>query len=289
MINAIRPLLDSGIINEDTRAAISEAWDTQLSEAKEQVRSELREEFSRRYDHDKSVMIEALDKLVTTTLSAELLEFSEDKRALSEERVQFKQFIRESSEKFNDFLVSKLTEEINELRKDRTIQKEATNKLEQFVIKQLAGEIKDFAKDRKEVVETKVRLVAEGRKKIAEMQKKFIARSAKLVQESISQNLTHEVTQLKEDIQLARENMFGRRLFEAFASEFTLTHLNENKEINKLRAVLKVKDRQLAESKKQEVAKDTLVESKNREIRIIKEGVNRKLVMSDLLKPLNRD
>jgi hypothetical protein len=289
MLNAIRPLLDAGIINEDTRVAISEAWDQQINEAKEQVRAELREEFARRYDHDKSVMIQALDKMVTESLKSELAEFAADKQALTEERVQFKKSIRESTEKFNTFLVSKLTEEITELRKDRKAQEAAIAKLEAFVIESLASEIGDFAKDRQAVVEAKVRLVAEGKKKIAEMQKKFIARSAKLVQESVSKTMQTEMSQLKEDIQLARENMFGRRLFEAFAGEFALTHLNENKEIKKLRSVLAVKDRQLAESKKQQAEKSALVESKEREIRVIKESAQRKSMMNELLKPLNKE
>ena len=64
MFDAIKPLLDSGIINESTRDAINEAWEQQINEAKEQVRAEIREEFSQRYEHDKSVMVEALDKMV---------------------------------------------------------------------------------------------------------------------------------------------------------------------------------------------------------------------------------
>ena len=59
MLDAIKPLLDSGIINESTQQAINEAWEAKLSEAKETVRAELREEFAQRYQHDKQVMVEA--------------------------------------------------------------------------------------------------------------------------------------------------------------------------------------------------------------------------------------
>ena len=48
MLDAIKPLLDSGIMNESTKQAISEAWETKLTEAREQVRAELREEFAQR-------------------------------------------------------------------------------------------------------------------------------------------------------------------------------------------------------------------------------------------------
>ena len=72
MLDAIKPLLDSGIITESTQQAITEAWEAKLLEAKETVRAELREEFAQRYQHDKQVMVEALDKMVTESLTAEL-------------------------------------------------------------------------------------------------------------------------------------------------------------------------------------------------------------------------
>jgi len=88
---------------------------------------------------------------------------------------------------------------------------------------------------------------------------------------------------------VARENMFGRRLFEAFASEFAVTHLNENKEVAKLQAAVAEKEQQLAEAVQQVAEKSVIVESKEREIRVIKESAERKATMADLLKPLNKD
>ena len=289
MLEAIKPLLDSGIINEETQTAITEAWETQINEAREAVRAELREEFASRYEHDKSVMVEALDKMVTESLSSELKEFAEEKQALAEDRVKFKRHMVESSSKFNDFMVTKLAEEIKELRTDRKTQNEAIAKLEQFVIHALAEEIKEFDQDKKAVVETKVKLVAEAKQKLAELQTAFVKRSANLVKEAVANNLGSELAQLKEDIQSARENMFGRRLFEAFASEFAVTHLNENKELAKLQAQIAEKEAIIAESQKAIAEKEALVESKNREVKVITEGVARKEKLAELLKPLNKE
>ena len=289
MLDAIKPLLDSGIINEDTQTAITEAWEKQINEAREAVRAELREEFATRYEHDKNVMVEALDKMVTESLTAELKEFAEEKQALAEDRVKFKRHMVENAGKFNNFMVTKLAEEIKELRQDKKVQTEAVAKLEKFVIHALAEEIKEFDQDKQAVVETKVKLVAEARSKLAELQQSFVKRSAKLVKEAVSQNLGSEIFQLKEDIQAARENMFGRRLFEAYAAEFAVTHLNENKEFAKLQAQLAKKEQQLAESKKAITEKEALVESKNREVRVITESVARKAKLDELLKPLNKE
>ena len=40
--DAIKPLLEGGIINEETHRIINEAWEAKLNEAREQVRAELR-------------------------------------------------------------------------------------------------------------------------------------------------------------------------------------------------------------------------------------------------------
>jgi hypothetical protein len=289
MLDAIKPLLDNGIINESTRTAIAEAWETRIAEAKETVRAELREEFAQRYQHDKQVMVEALDKMVTESLTAELQEFADEKKQLAEDRVKFKNHMAESAGKFNDFMVSKLAEEIRELRADRKVYEAATGKLEKFVIRALAEEIKEFEADKKAVVETKVRLVREGKAKIAELQTKFIAQSAAAVKEAVTSSLESELTQLKEDIQIARENMFGRRLFEAFASEFAGTHLNENKQIRQLQAQLGNATKKLSEAVQVIEKKQTLVETKEKEIKIIKESTERKEKLADLMKPLNKE
>jgi len=78
MLDAIKPLLDSGLINEDISQELNEAWEAKLSEAKDQVRSELREEFAQRYEHDKQVMVEALDRMVTESLQGEILQLAEE-------------------------------------------------------------------------------------------------------------------------------------------------------------------------------------------------------------------
>jgi len=289
MLDAIKPLLDNGIINEDTKQAIAEAWESRITEAKEQVRAELREEFAQRYQHDKQVMVEALDKMVTESLTAELKEFADEKQQLAEDRVAFKKQMVESAGKFNNFMVAKLSEEIKELRADRKQYENAIGKLEQFTIRALAEEIKEFEADKRAVVETKVRLVAEGKAKLAELQQKFIAQSATAVKEAVTSSLESELTQLKEDITVARENMFGRRLFEAFASEFAVTHLNENKQIRALQSQVETVTAKLSEAVQKIEDTNALVESKETEIKIIKESAERKEKLAEMLKPLNKE
>jgi DNA repair exonuclease SbcCD ATPase subunit len=288
-LDIIKPLLESGLINEDIGQQLNEAWETKLNEAREHLRAELREEFAQRYEHDRTVMVEALDKMMTENLSEEIEEFRNERQAMNEERVQAQLKLRENATKFNDFMVTKLAEEIRELRTDRKTQMEGQAKLEQFIVHALAREIKEFAQDRKAVVEAKVHLVAEGRKQLEALKEKFISESAKKVSGMVGNQLKSELSQLKEDIQSAKENNFGRKLFEAFASEFSVTHLNEKAETRKIMQQLEAKNKQLAEATARLENAKKLVESKDREVRIIKESTQRSKVMNELLAPLNEE
>ena len=282
MFEAIKTLVESGVLNSDTQQALQEAWDNKLVEAREQVRAELREEFARKYAADKSVMVEALDRMVTENLQREISEFAEDRDALRKDRVELGRKIAEAAEATARFLATQLKREIIELREDRKRYTNNVKMLESFVQDRLFEEIREFSQDKRALVEAKVKLVTEAKTQLNRVKTQFVAKSARLVKESVANHLSAELTQLKEDVQLARENMFGRRLFEAFATEFAATHLNENKEIAKL-------NHQLAESRQQLAQRKQLVETAQRDLKIITERTQRQQVMGELLAPLSKD
>jgi hypothetical protein len=289
MLDAIKPLLDSDLITEETRTEINEAWEAKLSEAREQARTELREEFAQRYEHDKTVMVEALDNMLTDRLSGELEEFAQEKMAMREDRVKFQSKMKENATKFNNFMVTKLSEEIGELRKDRKMHSEGLEKLESFMVHALAREIQEFTQDKRDVVETKVRLVREARGQLQGLKARFVKESAQKMSQAVSQHLKTELGQLHEDIKVARENNFGRRIFEAYAAEFGATHLNEKAEVRKLQNTIAAREQQLSEAIKLSRRAKVLVESKEREIRMINESNVRQNTLEELLSPLNEE
>lgn len=94
---------------------------------------------------------------------------------------------------------------------------------------------------------------------------------------------------MKEDIQVARENNFGRKIFEAYATEFGATHLNEKAEVRKLHDMLAQKDRKLDEAIQLTTRAKALVESKERDLRILRESNERENTLGELLRPLNKE
>ena len=287
MLEALEPLLNSDVVNGETKKAIEEAWESKVKETRDNVEAELRAEFAKRYEHDKGVMVESLDKMVKDGLAKEIAEFKEDKELLAKERVNYKKSIGEHANVLKSFVFEQLKKEIAELQADKQAVAENFAKLEEFVVTKLAEEIKEFDQDKKDVVETKVRLVAEAKKKFAEIKQNFVKRSAKVVETTVGAVLKKELAQLKEDITKSRENNFGRRRFEAFASEYTSSYLNEKGEVNKLIKQMAAKDEELESANKLLSEKDKVIEAKDTEVEVAKDQLERSKVMDQIMSPLS--
>ncbi len=149
MIDAISKLVESGAISEDVQKGIQEAWDLKIKENKEQVGAELREEFAKRYEHDKANMIEAIDTMMNEKLSEEITKFVEDRKALAQEKIAYKENVGKHSAKLESFILSKLNEELKELHSDRKGVHETLRKMEEFVVNALQKKLKSFMKTKK--------------------------------------------------------------------------------------------------------------------------------------------
>lgn len=320
MNDALKPLLESELLDDETKAQIQEAWENQKQTLKEEVEVELREEFAKRYEHDKGVLVESVERMVSEALEAEIAEFVQDRKALSEQRVKLANEIRqaridnksklaEQMKTIEEFTLQMLGKELKEFQLDRKEVKEKqkqlakalresrvaykqklaehTSKVEEFILGQLKKEISEFNTDKRALVEQRVKMVAEGKKKIEETRKQFIQRSAKLVESKVSEMLLAEMTQFKEDIEASRKKAFGMQLFEAFAGEFRTSFFNENKEVRKLRQKVEEADAKLSEASKLfESAKDIAAKSQKRQ-KLAEGRVERLSVMNELLSKLS--
>lgn len=286
MLDAFKKLVESGVMTEETTQVVEAAFTAKLQENRDQVTAQLREEFAQKYSHDKTVMVEAIDKMLSERLAAEMAELVEDKNALVEAKIAYGHKMKGDAKILESFILSQLGKELVEFQGDRQKVSENFTKLEQFIVHALAKEINEFAQDKRELAEAKVKLVREAKTQFASIKSQFIKRSANIVKESVSKQLKFEVKQLKEDIDSARQSDFGRRLFEAFATEYSGSYLNEKSETSKLLKVLDKKDLELAEAKKALSQKQVVVESTQRDLRVAKDLATRKAMMSELLTPL---
>jgi hypothetical protein len=289
MIDALKTLFENDVVSEEIRAQIEEAWDSKVRENKMELASELREEFAQKYEHDKQNMVEAIDQMLEERLAAEISEFQEDRKGLAEAKAKYAIAMRENADLLKNFVVGQLQSEITELRADKVAMQENYAKLEEFVVDALSNEIAEFYEDKKDLAETKVRLVREAKTHFAKVKKDFIERSATTVSETVSKALKAEIASLKEDIDVARENDFGRKLFEAFAAEYSTSYLNEKSETAKLLKVVDIKDKQLAEAKATAEKAIKIAEAKEVEKKRLVESATREKSIRELVAPLSNE
>jgi hypothetical protein len=279
-------LLESGALSEEAGAAIKEAMEAKLNEAREEITAELREEFAQKFEHDKGVIVEAMDNMLTTAIQAEMTEFKSDRESLIAERVAYKKAISEHDKILEKFITSQLASEVKELQADRAKVAENLETTKSFVVKQLSRELAEFHNDKRELVETKVRMVAEGKQLLNKTKESFVKRSAELVENTISNALRSEIAMLKEDITAAKENEFGRKLFEAFAGEFMSSQLNEGTEVAKVNKKLDETANKVAELEAVITAKEADIATAQKAKRVMEDRMNRKAKLDELLSPL---
>jgi len=288
MLDALKSLFENDTISEEIRAEIEQAWNQKVEENKLSATAELREEFAQKYEHDKAQMVEAIEAMLSDKLGEEISEFSEDRKSLAEARAKYAVAMRENADLLKNFVVQQLGKEVSELHEDQKTMSSKFSKLEDFVVEALSKEIAEFYEDKKDLAETKVRLIREAKEHLAKVKEQFISKGSALVAETVEKGLTKEISTLKEDIEAARRNDFGRKIFESFASEYANSYLNEKSETAKLLKVVELKDKQLAEAKAQADEKVALVESKDAEIKTIKDTAERKETINELTAPLSK-
>lgn len=290
MAKKIDEILSESVgLSEEARGQIIGLWESRLSEAREEVSAELREEFARKFEHDKGVLVESMDRFLTDKVRVELEEFADDKRKLIAERVAYKSKLVEHTGMLNKFITESVAKEMKEFYAEKKAMKENFSKLENFLLKQLAEEIREFRLDKKSLVEQKVKMVTEGKQKLQETKEQFIKRAAQIIESNIEKTLRNEITQFKDDIRVARENEFGRKMFESFAAEFMTSYLNEGTELKKLQKVVEAKDQQLATLTESVKKNKSLMEGLDTKLKATQDLVERQKVMSELLAPLSKD
>jgi len=289
MMSTFKELFGAGVLSEEVTSQLQEAWDNRVQALHEEVEANLREEFSQRYEHDKGLIVEAADKMITEAIRAEIEEFAQDKREVVEAKVSYKKQIAEHASMLNKFVMEQMAKEIQELRQDRQLQKENFSKLEEFALTKLSGELKELKEDEQKLVQARVQMVAEGKKIIAEAKAKFIKEAAAKTEKLISETLRGEITQLREDIQMSKENAFGRKIMEAFAAEFMASGFADGTQVKKLSEQISALNVQLEETTKLVESKDEAIALAEKKTRITEGAMKRQTIMQELVAPLSKE
>jgi len=318
MDNELQDLLENQVLGQEVKQALQEAFEAKVKA----VEQKLNEDYAARYDHDKGVLVEAMDRMLTDTIKTELTEFAEDRAALISQRAAlskatraaklvYEQKLAQHEARLNEFVARQLKGEIAEFVSERRVLQaerkqmaeqvqavkataraklaERINKLEGFVIKNLSEEIAEFTQDKKALAEQRVALARMGKQQLAETRSKFVSNATRVVNSTLNEVIKKELVQWRDDIKVARENIFGRRIFDAVASEYMASYLSEGSEVKKLQTQLQESKQQMAATQAKMANQQKLVESANARAQAAADRVQRLTVLNELLSPLNRE
>ena len=320
MNDVLKPLLENELLSEEAKEQIQEAWAKKLDEVREETEVKLREEFAARYEHDKGILTDAVERMVEDGLRTEIAEFAEDRKKLAEQHVKLANEIREAritaKTKLGEqlkileaFVLENLGREIKDFEVDRQEVREAKKNLakelresrvrakkefaksvemmEGFVLNQLKTELSEFNDDKQALVKQRVKMIEEGKAKIESTRKEFIKRSANLVESTVEDLLRKELTQFRNDIERSRQNAFGSQLFEAFAAEFKTSFFKENTEVKQLQKKVSEASNKLAKAKKLFEASQEIAGKAEKRQKLAEGRAERTVVMNELLGKLS--
>ena len=318
MEKQLQELLENAVLGEDTRTALQEAFAAKLKEAEHK----LEESYARRFEHERAVLVETMDTMLNNVIRKELEEFSQDKRSVAAQKVKLAEANRRAEANYQaklaknvkmleSFMLKQITSELAEFREDRkslaeqrdrmaqelnesraatqTAFEQKVAKLENFVLKQLSEEIEEFQADKQALVEQRVKLAAQARTKLDETRQRFVTRATTVVDKTLNEVIRKELVQWRDDIKIARENNFGRKIFEAVAAEYMSSYLSEGTATKKLQKQLQETTQQLQEAQQQIASKQKLLESEQRAATVARERAQRVEVLNELLSPLRGD
>lgn len=315
MEKQLQELLESEVLGTETRAALQEAFSTKLKEAE----TKLQESYAARFEHERAVLVETMDTMLSDVIRKELNEFAEDKRGVAAQKVRLATAIKEAQARartdtaqklkiLENMMTDQIRSEIAEFKSERAQvlaerdrmaaeiqshkqlqEQQAADKvarLEQFVLRQLSEEVQEFTADKQALVEQRVKLARESKTKLHETQQQFITRATQAVDRTLNRVIREELVQWRADIRAARENNFGRKIFEAVAAEYMSSYLSEGTQVKKLQHELQALSTQLQEAQSQIQKNQTLLESERRATNQARERAQRVEVMNELLNPL---
>lgn len=319
MDNSISKLLGDEALPPEMLATLQEAFDKRVAEAHQQAEVTVREDMARRYEQDKENLVEAMDRMLTDVVQQHVTEkngavakFIEARgafrRAVKETRGRYETKLSEGMTQSRKVVTEALRKEIAKLHEQKKLlvaeklasadklhsMKEAMarmyakriRKIDEFVVRQVRKELGEFDQDHRSLVATRVKLVTEGRKRLRETQTRFVKQAARQVETVVNQSLKHELTQLHEDLERNRQNMFGRRIFEAVAAEYLTSYLAEGTEIRNLQNMLESVTTESTEAKAKLTEAIQEKQIASRKARLFEDRATRSKVMGELLSNL---
>lgn len=226
MDSKLKEILDNSL-GEETQAAVQEAIKAKITEAQEQARKSLNEEYAARYESDKQQLVSAMDRMIKESIAEQQEKLAKATQEMNEEKARLSTAIRESR------------------KAERTQVVEMLSKLESFVTGRLNEELEELQIDKTAIREQRIALAGEKAKlreafraKVLENSRKLVEAKAaakaeiveaqKVLEDKVSRQLVEELTELATDHKALKEARVEANAAIREAKELYNTKLKEN-------------------------------------------------------------
>lgn len=277
-MSKLEQFLESSSLPDEAKTLIREAWE----EEKKDLAADMRQEFKQRYTDDLARVVEGIEKMTSSVITESLTDVHDERRKLVEDRVK----IRKTVGKYAEFANAIISEEVGKMRTNQRRIQESLGKYAKFANNIIAEELQEFHTERNNLVEARVQLMAHGRQRIEEARRDFVKRASKQTAYHFEQLARREFSQLRESLQEARANMFGRKIYEAVQAEFRAVMFNEDVELRRIMQNVQLKNEELLESRKQNAELSKKLNESIRRIEIMEDAQVRRKTIDRLVNPL---
>lgn len=275
MNDTLKNLFESKVLDDATKTAIKEAFDSAIASAKKEAGEKVRTEIAERYKLDRARLVGAMDAMLREAVETEFTDLKTDVELLRKLKATYAQRIAEAK---------------TQSKKDTA---RAMKVFENFIRTTMAAEIAEFRDDRKKQRAATAKAVTEARADQERTKERFIERGAVVLENVMKKKLGKFIAEAREDIESAKKNDLGRKIFETFAAEYAASHFNADDRMkalaDQLAAVsaenqsLKKRVNESTQAFKQRLLKETTEKKK------LEESATRQKTMVKLLGQLSGD
>jgi len=272
MNNKIEDILKGMSLDDDAVKRLKESFDSALADAKVAQEASIHEKLSEQYTSDLNKIQEAFGKYLEERIKPHVKELQEGVSEVDAIKIKYATATTKIKESAQKHIKKKIS---------------AMENIVENVIKSELKELhEDVVANRKATLQS----ITENNNKAKSDREKFKLKAAKVMENIINVKVPAQLEPLREDIIAARQDNFGREIFEAFQTVFRRNHysvsselkslLAENKKLKVVAAKTKSKAaKAISESKAAEKAATTAYTR-------LTEANKRQANMNRLLKPL---
>lgn len=216
MDETLAKLLSNDMFSEETKKELSDVFRQSLEEAKVEQEKSLREEFATRFDTEKEKIAEAIQQYVDQKNEAEMTEFYADWKGVNEQRMKYVNAQATLKEHAKAAIAQRM--QVFEKAIKRALMRETKELHEELKVNRTAA----------------VRAITEAKAQAEADRQAFKTKGAKVLEHILQVQFDSKLRAMKEDIDKAKQNDFGSRIFEAFMGEARRLFFNSNKELRVL-------------------------------------------------------